>query len=275
MTEGIRERLAALKRQFGNYELTDDDYYESDDVAGIDTDAMFQYFRNELDQAEESRLLEYVKESKLFLHDLIGIGETLLAEVEESPATVPLSWADFSGLQSQDVAARQVTLAHSGGLKLNIAPPQVLAADSGDLDVTCELPFGAEANVFKDGDQLVVKVTSKDPALDGQLVGYCLSGTVLDQLGFILLRSGLLGTVAGMARLDRSACSGKQILNFRIVNASDLCNADLPLLEKAVANDLEDQRSIKAWNRWIDSVSSSEDGPGLAQSLERLKSQLP
>lgn len=275
MVDIIQIRLAELKRQFDDHALTDEDYYESEDIASCDADEMFQYFRDELDESQKSQLLKRAKESKLFLHDLIGVGETLLAVAEEVSATLPLSWADISELPSRESSARQVRLARSEGLKLDVAPMQVLAAESSDLDVTCELRFGATINVYRDNDQLVIKVIGEDSSLDGQLVGYCVSGAKQDLLGFILLRKGVLGTVSGMVRLDRAAISGKQTINFSLVEYSDLCNADFPLLEKTVFNDVEDQRSIEAWRRWINAINASEDGPGLAQALKRLESLLP
>lgn len=275
MTNTIQERLAILKGQFGNYELTDEDYYETDDVASCDTDSMFQYFRNELDESEQSQLLKCAAESKLFLHDLISVGETLLADQhDDAPTSYSTSWADFSSLPTTAPSVRNQTLDRSQGLRMNLASTHALAADSGALDITCELPFGAEANVYEDGDQLVIKVSSDDTSRGGQLVGYCLSGKDQDRLGFIMLRAGVLGTVSGIARLDRSPMSGEQILNFETVDASDLGKADFALLEEAVVADLEDERSVEAWRRWIASVSKSEDGPALEDGLQRLQLKL-
>ena len=38
MSKTIEQMVAELKLQLGDYEVTDDDFYESDDVAEFDTD---------------------------------------------------------------------------------------------------------------------------------------------------------------------------------------------------------------------------------------------
>jgi len=274
MSNIVEQMIAELKAKFGNYELTDDDFHESEDVAEYDTDAMFRYFRNELEEDRVAKLLQFASESKLFLHDLIAVGEIVQAEEMESrAAVVPMSWMDFGGLATAAPEARKATLARSQGLIMDVASVHMMAA-AGRLEKEYPLPFGAEANVYEDDEQLVIKITSEDTSLDGQLVGFCLSDKDRDRLGFILLRDGLLGAVSGMAQIHRSSISGETILNFNTVDASDLAIADFPLLEAAIESDMDDRRSIDAWRTWIEQVSSSQDGPGLAAGLDRLRAKL-
>ena len=275
MPKKTQTMLADLKRQLGDYELTDDDFYPSEEVAEVGPDIMFRYFREELDDDELARVVRFASESKLFLSNLIGIGEIALADqLEASEPAAPMSWLDIGSLATSTADARAATLATSNGLRLDLASTQMMAADSGTLDVDTKLPFGATANVYEDGDSLVIKITSEDQSLDGKLVGFCLSDAQEDKLGFVLLRAGLADVVSGKQQLDRSSVSGEYVLNFNLVDSSDLFNADFELLESSLAADLQDKRSVAAWRQWIDQTASSEDGPGLTDGLARLTQRL-
>lgn len=271
MADMLRNRLAELKQQLGNYDPVGDDYDESEDIAELDTEILFQYFRGELDAKTEEQVDVRANKSKLFLYDLIRIGELMATDTAAGHEPTFLSWADLSGLGSLGAESRTVTLESAGGTTLDLGSTHLMAADSGDRETLCEVPKGTKGTVFVDGEELVIKITSEMPEFDGQLMGFCLSSSEEDSLGFVLLRSGVLGNAAGTIRLDRTKFPGEQRLTFCNVDASDLSNADLPQLEEAVARDLDDERSMNAWRRWIDIVAESDDGPGLSPTIERLR----
>tara|TARA_B100001939_G_C16686914_1_gene506880 strand:- start:207 stop:587 length:381 start_codon:yes stop_codon:yes gene_type:complete len=80
MAEQIQNIIEKLKHLAGDYVITDDDFYESEEIANFPPRAMFKFFRGELAEDESNRVYELAKESKLFLDDLIGIGEMIIRE---------------------------------------------------------------------------------------------------------------------------------------------------------------------------------------------------
>ena len=101
----------------------------------------------------------------------------------------------------------------------------MLAADSGGVDVEAVLSFDATANAYEDGE-LVIKISSVDPPLHCTLVGYCLSDETTDQLGYVL-RKGVLDKVSGVVRIDRSTLSGSCGANFEKVTLSEEQQSEL------------------------------------------------
>jgi len=79
MPKTVEQQVTELKSQLGDYEITDKDFYESDEVSELESEIMFQYFRGELDEYEAALVVKAATESKLFLHDLISIGEIIVA----------------------------------------------------------------------------------------------------------------------------------------------------------------------------------------------------
>lgn len=85
MPATAKAKLEVLKTLYGDYQLTDDDYYE-DLTPDISIDAMFAYFRGQLGEDGEVMVLERARASKLFLHDLINVGEMETHEGGFEPA---------------------------------------------------------------------------------------------------------------------------------------------------------------------------------------------
>ena len=273
MSETLNNQITQLKQLLGKFTAADEDFYESEEVAEYDPDKMFQYFRNELDDAGSQQILRLANESKLFLEDLIGIGEMVLAEKSKAEVARSVAWQDLCSLASLDPSKRQNILAKRTTVQFDIAPVAALAAASGGVDVEATLPFGAKVTAYED-DDLVMKITSDDQALHGQLVGYCLSDETSDQLGYVILRKGILDKVSGIVRIDRSKLSGSYRTSFENVDYSDLSNADFQLLEAAIDQDKEDSRSLAAWENWIELGADSPDGVGLSKLLSNLKQSL-
>ena len=97
-----------------------------------------------------------------------------MAEQGEEPSSSETRWSELCSLPFTDDSQRHVILSTKPALQFELANQTMLAADSGGVDVQTDLPFDARVSVYEDGG-LIVKVTSEDQSLDGQLIGYCLS----------------------------------------------------------------------------------------------------
>ena len=83
----VQSKLDELKEKFGDYKITEDDYYESEAAADFSIDDMFLYFEDNLNAEKKEKIQECIN-SKLFLHDLIAIGELVLKTVPDVDSIV-------------------------------------------------------------------------------------------------------------------------------------------------------------------------------------------
>lgn len=84
----IQSKLDELKEKFGDYEITEADYYESEATTNFSIDDMFRYFEDNLNAEKKEKIQECINNSKLFLHDLIAIGELVVKTVPDVDSIV-------------------------------------------------------------------------------------------------------------------------------------------------------------------------------------------
>lgn len=258
MPESTRNLVAQLRKMLGDYKTTEEDYYVSDEIAEFDPEHMFSYFRGTLSEKRKSEIQQFSAESKSFLEDLIGVGEIVLAEEQETVASPNTIWTDLRGLSKKTKSNRLSFLKSTNGVRFELSPASMLAADSGGVEIESSLDFEASVSVYEDGGELVIKLSSDDASHHGMLVGLCLSGEKSDRFRALILRKGVLDKVTGLARLNREDLSGNFVLHAVPVNPDSLQESDAEYLAHAIKSDHGDQRSTNQWRQLIDRLHEND-----------------
>ena len=266
-TKHINMLLGKLRTRLSGREITDEDYYETEEVAAVGPDEMFDYFAGRLDDEEMARIEKLANESTVFLSDLIGIGEIALADqrVSESP-----SWHDVRNLSTEPVNRLVTTPAslRRGALSFDLSSIHMAAADSSQSKpLSWILPSGLDVEVFEDGDRLVIDMTTRDLSLAGKLFGYTLRDETTNTIGMVLLHLGPSGVVSADIELERSQIAGKCELNVFPVGSEDLSCGDTDFLVRAIRRDRASGVPMDHWRQWRKVVAESDDAKGLAGLL--------
>lgn len=270
-TAHARELVQKLKQQLGDYEVNEDDFYEPEEIAEAPPSLMFGYFRQELDERDIATVERYAAESKLFLDNLIQIGEIVVAD-QESEVSPSLSWLDLQDLAKDSGGDdASIALADREAMRLEIPSAHMMAASSSEIELRDSLTIGLDVDVFEEDGKLVIDLTSNDKTLAGELVGFCVRGKQRTKLGVVLLCRGESGVTSGTVELDRSEMAGDYSFNVTVIEPSDLGGEELELVRDAIERDANDSVLAAAWMAWIKRIASSEDGPGLKPDLDSLE----
>lgn len=271
MSISTSELLGRLKSRLLGRELTAEDFYESEEVADVGADVMFDYFLGKLSEQDFARVEELAEQSQLFLADLIKVGEIVAVDQTELKDS-PLSWLDLTSIDSNapgDLPSTKLASTHD--MQLELSSVHVLAASSESVELKGSLPFGLDYEVFEFEKNLSIDFTARDSALAGQLIGYCVRGESGAYAGVVLMRAGESGLVSASANLERSQLAGKYSLDIVPVESSDLSQADFDRITLAISRDSDDPAAMAAWRAWIELISASDDGRGLSKLLVPLK----
>lgn len=264
MNNLTQELLQKLKTQLGDYELADDDFYESEEIAELGTDAMFDYFLGDLDPISVAKIESFAAQSKLFLVNLVDVGEMVLAKTAAKPSA-GLSWLNIKDLSRRDREAQSSPSLSDhierSTLRFELNDAYMAAAASEQAVVTGTLPSGIDAEVFEEDGKLVIDLKTTDTSLSGHLVGFGLKNSESTLLGVTLLQIGTSGVISASIELDRTQLAGKYELRFALIEPADLRLSDCDLIKLAIERELGNSRAIAGWLSWIDSVKESDLGP--------------
>jgi len=266
--------LKKLRTKLTSQKITDDDFYEAEEVADIDPETMFDYFTGALDEQGMARIERFAEQSQVFLTDLIGIGEIVVAG--SHVAEVP-SWPDVRELASQPLnklASAAPSLLRSP-IRFSLSSLHMAAADTlATGPLSWSLPFGLDARVFEDGDHLVIDLTTRDKTQAGQLLGWSLRNEKVNATGMVLLHLGSSGFVSADIAINRSQFAGDCELNIVPVSFEDLCCSDAELITAAIGRDRDSGIPMEPWHLWRDRLSQSNDAVGLASLLQAVNAVL-
>lgn len=268
--------LEQLRTKLGDYQICDDDFYASDEVAEVESEEMYGYFTGSLSDEGRSRIDGFIEGSRLFLNDMIGIGEIVLARTAEVQPEIT-SWHSIRDLHRRPLKPnlRGPAAIQRDGLAFSLSSVHLAAADSSaNQSHSQTLPSGVDVEVFEDGNNVVIDLSTRDTTLDGQLFGYSLRGEDQPILGIVMLHKGSSGVVSANAEVERSRLAGQYVLNVLPVGPADLGNEDAEPIVAAIERDFQDGISPQAWKSWYEQLTDSDDARGLAKLLQSVNDVL-